>query len=180
MAQKEQTAKIKNQICPYFKQAYANSKLPDGEILVFCKIITKSRFLTKFNVTKLRFRSTLRSIQSLVELIYIYFSQMSTSNLYSLIKVKFNSVSIWILIFEYLKTHILFFQSRAHCSKMKMNCKKLSRFQFNFPWLLGTSPISKQETKKFCNWTLKIIPFIPLGKQMDIKHFFKYQKLHFL
>ena len=33
-----------------------------------------------------------------------------------------------------------------HCSKLKMNAKKLSRFQFHFPGLLGTSPMSKQET----------------------------------
>ena len=28
---------------------------------------------------------------------------------------------------------------QAHCSKMKMNGKKLSKFQFHFPGLLGTS-----------------------------------------
>ena len=36
----------------------------------------------------------------------------------------------------------------SHCSKMKMNGKKLSRFQFNFSRFLGTSPMSKQETKQ--------------------------------
>ena len=35
-----------------------------------------------------------------------------------------------------------------HCSKLKMNGKKLSKFQFHFPGLLGTSLMSKQETKK--------------------------------
>ena len=35
-----------------------------------------------------------------------------------------------------------------HCLKMKMNSKKLSRFQFYFPGLLETSPMSKQETEK--------------------------------
>ena len=35
----------------------------------------------------------------------------------------------------------------SHCSKMKMNGKKLSRFQFHFhfPGILGTSMMSKQE-----------------------------------
>ena len=36
-------------------------------------------------------------------------------------------------------------RTSTHCSKMKMNGKKLSRFQFNSPGLLGTSPMSKQE-----------------------------------
>ena len=43
----------------------------------------------------------------------------------------------------------------THCWKMKMNCKELSQFQFHFPELLGTSPMSKQE-KFFYNWTLHI------------------------
>ena len=33
--------------------------------------------------------------------------------------------------------------------KWKWMAKKLSRFQFNFPGLLGTSPMSKQDTKYF-------------------------------
>jgi hypothetical protein len=37
--------------------------------------------------------------------------------------------------------------SSTHCSKLKMKGKKLSRFQFHFPELLATSPMSKQETK---------------------------------
>ena len=52
----------------------------------------------------------------------------------------------------------------AHCSNMKMNGKKLIHFQFNYPGLLGTSPMSKKE---FYNWTLEKIPFIHLAKQMD-------------
>ena len=55
----------------------------------------------------------------------------------------------------------------THCSKVKMNGKKLSKFQFHFPGLLGTSQMSKQETKKIYNWTSEIIPFIHMGKQMD-------------
>ena len=46
--------------------------------------------------------------------------------------------------------------------------KKLSRFQFYFPRLIGTSPMSKQETFFFYNWTSEIIPFICFGKQMDM------------
>ena len=38
--------------------------------------------------------------------------------------------------------------SCAHCSKIKMKEKKLSQSQFHFPGLLGTSLMSKQETKK--------------------------------
>ena len=30
----------------------------------------------------------------------------------------------------------------THCSKLKMNGKKLSQFQLHFPGLLGTSPMS--------------------------------------
>ena len=41
---------------------------------------------------------------------------------------------------------VICFLPHSHCSKMKMNVKKLSRFQFNFPGLLGLSPVSKQET----------------------------------
>jgi hypothetical protein len=37
----------------------------------------------------------------------------------------------------------------AHCSKVKMNGKKLSKFQFHFPGLLGTSPMLKQEKNFF-------------------------------
>ena len=56
----------------------------------------------------------------------------------------------------------------AHCSKMKMNGKNLSQFQFHFPGLLGTSLMSKQEPIFFFyTWTLEIIPFIHFGKQMD-------------
>ena len=52
----------------------------------------------------------------------------------------------------------------AHRSKLKINGKKLSRFQFHFPGLLGTSPMSKQDTKKIIyNWTLEIIPFLHFG-----------------
>ena len=51
----------------------------------------------------------------------------------------------------------------AHCSKVKMNDKKLSRWQFHFPGLLGTSLMSKLE-KKIYNWTLEIIPFIRFEK----------------
>ena len=38
--------------------------------------------------------------------------------------------------------------SSTHCSKLKMIGKKLSRFQFHFPELLATSPMSNQEIKK--------------------------------
>ena len=56
----------------------------------------------------------------------------------------------------------------SHCSKMKVNGKKLSRLKFHFPGLLGTSLMSKQETIFFFhNWTSEIIPFIRFGKQMD-------------
>ena len=50
----------------------------------------------------------------------------------------------------------------AHCPKMKMNGKKLSKFQFHFPELPRTSLMLKHKTKKkrFDNWTLEIIPFI--------------------
>ena len=34
--------------------------------------------------------------------------------------------------------------SKSHCSKVKMNGKKLNKFQFHFPGLLGTSLMSKQ------------------------------------
>ena len=44
---------------------------------------------------------------------------------------------------------------------MKMNGKKLSRCQFHFPGLLGTSPMSKQETKK------KSFRFLTLGKFLE-------------
>ena len=37
----------------------------------------------------------------------------------------------------------------THCSKMKMKCKKLSKCQFQFTGPLGTSLMSKQETKFF-------------------------------
>ena len=40
---------------------------------------------------------------------------------------------------------VLCMHANAHCSKVKMNGKKLSKFQFHFPGLLGTSPMSKQE-----------------------------------
>ena len=52
-------------------------------------------------------------------------------------------------------------------SKLKMKGKELSRFQFYFPGLPGTFPMSKQELIFFYSWTLEIIPFIHFGKQMD-------------
>ena len=42
-----------------------------------------------------------------------------------------------------------FFILSSHCSKGKMKGKKLSQCQFHFPGLLGTSLMSKQETKFF-------------------------------
>ena len=46
--------------------------------------------------------------------------------------------------------------------------KKLSKLEFQFPGLLGTFPMLKQEAKKkFDNWTLEIIPFIQHPIQMD-------------
>jgi hypothetical protein len=52
---------------------------------------------------------------------------------------------------------------------MKMNGKKLSKFQFHFPELPRTSLMLKHKTKKkrFDNWTLEIIPFIRYLIQMD-------------
>ena len=41
------------------------------------------------------------------------------------------------------------FQGQPPCSKMKMKGRKQSQFQFHFPGLLGTSPMSKQETDFF-------------------------------
>ena len=60
----------------------------------------------------------------------------------------------------------------THCLKMKISGKKLSsRFKFYFPGLLGTSPLSKQETeKKIYNWTSEIIPFIHMGNHTDYGH----------
>ena len=52
----------------------------------------------------------------------------------------------------------------SHCSKIKMNGKKLSNFQFHIPGLLWTSLMSKQETFFFYNWTSEIIPFIGFWK----------------
>ena len=52
-----------------------------------------------------------------------------------------------------------------HCLKMKMNGQKRSKFQYHFTGLLGTSLMLKQETEK--SWTLEIIPFICLNKQID-------------
>jgi hypothetical protein len=50
-----------------------------------------------------------------------------------------------------------------------MKGKKLSQFQFYFPGLLATSPMSKQEMNKksIYNWTSEMIPFIHFVKQMD-------------
>ena len=49
-------------------------------------------------------------------------------------------------VFLFLTKIITTKKNTTHCSKVKMNGKKLSKFQFHFPWLLGTSPMSKQET----------------------------------
>ena len=75
----------------------------------------------------------------------------------------FASVLVWLGSVTVLYMFATLFST--YCSKMKMNSKKLSRFQFNFPGLLGTSLMSKQFF--FYNWTLEIIPSIHLGKQME-------------
>ena len=59
----------------------------------------------------------------------------------------------------------------------KISCEQYKQIEWQktelvpillLPVLLGTSPMSKQETKKsIYNWTSEIIPFIRLGKQMD-------------
>ena len=59
----------------------------------------------------------------------------------------------------------------SHCSKVKMNGKKLNKFQFHFPGLLGTLPMSKQKTFFFYSWTLEI-PFIRFGKHTDRAYIF--------
>ena len=41
--------------------------------------------------------------------------------------------------------------SLAHCSEIKMNCKRLSRFQFQLPGLLGTSLMSNRIKRLICN-----------------------------
>ena len=51
--------------------------------------------------------------------------------------------------------------SLAHCSKIKMNRKRHSRFRFHFSGLLGTSPMSKQETFFSMIGLREIIPFNP-------------------
>ena len=47
----------------------------------------------------------------------------------------------------------------THCLRLKMNGKKLSQFQFHFPGLLETSPMSKQETEKISIGDNPIYPF---------------------
>ena len=65
----------------------------------------------------------------------------------------------------------------SHCLKIKMNGKKLSRFQFNFPWLLGTSTMSKQEKFLSMNGLRRYFHlFIWLSRWTEP---FKSQKLHF-
>ena len=53
---------------------------------------------------------------------------------------QWDEISFWRMI-------LVFFH--AHCLKIEMDGKKLSRFQFNYPGFLGTSTMSKQETFYF-------------------------------
>ena len=55
----------------------------------------------------------------------------------------------------------------THCLKIKINGKKLSRFKFYFPGLLGTSTLSKLKKLKIYNWTSELIPFSHMGNQME-------------
>ena len=67
-----------------------------------------------------------------------------------------------------LQSSTFFVKYIPHCSKVKMNGKKLSRCLFYFPGLLGTSLMSKQEKTFFSyTWTSEIILFVCFGRQMD-------------
>ena len=68
---------------------------------------------------------------------------------------------------KYIVYYFHSFTYSTHCSKMKMNGKKLNKCQFHFSGLLGTSPMSKQETKIIYNWTSEIIPYIRLREQLS-------------
>ena len=61
-----------------------------------------------------------------------------------------------------------------------MNGKKLSRFQFHFPGLLGTSRMSKQETFFFYNWTSEIIPLYQSWITMKKFNFRQFKKIQVL
>ena len=73
------------------------------------------------------------------------------------------------LLFQFTQFNFIYMRLNTHCSKMKMNGKKQSNFCFYFHGLLGTSPMSKQETKNnsiIGHWRY-VIPFIRFQKQMD-------------
>ena len=48
-----------------------------------------------------------------------------------------------------------------------MNEKQASKFQFNFPGLLGPCPILKKLSEEIFPWTLEIIQFIRFENHMD-------------
>ena len=64
---------------------------------------------------------------------------------------------------------------------MEKNGKKMSRFQFHFTGLLGTSSMSKQETKKNILLDIGDNPIYPFWEAdgQDLEYFLKCQKLHF-